>query len=101
MSETRDSRKKIGIALTQLFDNGDARVFMEGYEIALVDHETGDTLVGIFRGVSADEDGSNPRILINPNTDRDSTVSMALKDVREIHLIRRSDDSMSTRKGIL
>lgn len=101
MSETRDSRKKIGIALTQMFDNGDVRVFMEGYEIALVDHETGDSLVGIFRGVNADEDGSNPRILINPNTDRDSTVSMSLENIREIHLIRRIDDSPSTGKGIL
>lgn len=101
MNKTKEPRKQVGIALTQMFDNGDVRIFMEGYEIALVDHETGDTLVGIFKGVSADEDGSNLKILVNPSTDKDSIVYMALEDVRKIHLITRSGDSMSTKKGIL
>lgn len=101
MSETREPRKKIGVALTQMFDNGDVRVLMEGYEIGLVDHETGDTLVGVFRGFSADEDGSNLKILVNPSTDKESIVSMLLENVRKIHLFGRTDDSLSTKKGIL
>lgn len=60
MSETRDSRdsrKKIGVALTQMYENGNVRVFLKGYEVSLEEVGTGDSLIGIFEGVRTDERG--------------------------------------------